>query len=139
MLRNKADQNDLYRLSEDERELIWNSLSAAQKKNYLKRKKAFDEKTEKESQVQEKASPDYAFPDFPIRYSERAHRYKITFFDENENPLKRLFRGDLEGIRSYIKKEILCKPKYAKAKIQITQTNQLVEFYPQSQKTSNIS
>jgi hypothetical protein len=143
-LRSKKDREYLYRMSEAERELIWGSLSTAQKKGYIKGKKKFDKRVEKERQKSIYSSPTLSssatrtrgedqgdsLPEWPIRYSERAHRYKITFFDDKGRPLKRLFRGDLGETRSFIKDHITNNPEYAKAEIRITQTDELVEVYP---------
>ncbi|MCP4143114.1 MAG: hypothetical protein GY755_22980 [Chloroflexi bacterium] len=136
-LRRKEDRDYLYRISVEDRELIWGSLSTAQKKGYLKRKKDFDKSLERKktlysspthlSSITETQQED-SLPDWPIRYSERAHRYKITFFDEKGKPLKRLFRGDLEESRSFIREQIANNPEFEKAEIRFTETNDLVEI-----------
>ena len=129
-LRSKADQEDLHQMSIAERELIWGSLSTTQKKSYLKRKKAFGEKLKQESSVQQKTPVDHSLPEMPIRYSERAHRYKITFFDADGKPVKRLFRGKLNEARTFIRGSIVDSPIFAKAEIRMTETNQLLETHP---------
>ena len=146
-LRRKKDRDYLYRISEADRELIWGSLSTAQKKSYLKRKKEFDKKLEREKERQKshhyspkpsssatrtgrKDQQGDSLPEWPIRYSERAHKYKITFFDDEDQPLKRLFRGDLEETRSFIKEQIVNNLEFAKVEIRLTQTNELVEVVP---------
>ncbi len=129
-LRNKVDRESLYDMAENERETIWNSLSAAQKKSYLRGEKAYGVKMERERNSLQKGSAANSLSDFPIRYSERAHKYKITFFDHHNVPVKRLFRGRLNKIRSLVKKSIAENLTYAKAEVRITQTNEIVEMYP---------
>jgi len=136
-LRKKKDRDYLYRMSEADRELIWGSLSTAQKKGYLKGKKKFEKRVEKERQKPRYSSAkthreqqqEDSLAEWPIRYSERAHRYKITFFDDEDKPLKRLFRGDLEETRSFIKDSIASNPELSKAEIRMTETNEFVEIY----------
>ncbi len=129
-LRNKAERESLYRMSESELEIIWDSLSATQKKGYFTGRKAYDAKVEKEKSALQKTSTTNSLPDFPIRYSERAHKYKVTFIDYSGAFIKRLFRGRLSEIRSLVKKSIAENPNYAKAEVRITQTNEVVEIYP---------
>lgn len=159
-LRSKMDREHLYRISEAERKLIWGSLSTAQKKRYVKGKREFEEDMERKKEqerveklysrpaplpIPERRRRGHVSPhsttyksserapsllDMPIRYSERAHRYKITFFDDKDKPLKRFFRGKLEKTRHLIKQKIADTPEYVKAEIRITQTNELLEIYP---------
>ena len=140
-LRAKKDREYLRHISEPDRELIWSSLSTAQKKGFGKRMRGLDKKLGKVKECQEEKESYSLFHDkhqqgsslldFPIRYSERAHRYKITFFAQSDKAIKRFFRGDLGETRSFIKAEIANNADYEKAEIRLTQTNELLEIYPE--------
>lgn len=170
ILRSDADKDELFRMSEAEQELVWPSLSPAQKKRYAGQKEDYEKRQEREAkrrkmekleaerrQIWEakrqemerqqhhslqgrRANPNSlhtgqretvspSILDRPIKYNEKAHRFKITFFDARNQPLKRIFRGNLEESRTYVEGQIKAIPACVKVEIRITETSELVDTF----------
>ncbi len=135
-LRRRKDRDDLFRMPKEDKDFIWSSLSISQKKRYIKGKNKFDEEL-KRKQEGKKVREEKKYPPskkttlkMPIHYAERAHKYKIIFFDNKGKPLARLFRGNLKEIRALVKEKVAEDDDYTKTEIRITLTNKLVEIYP---------
>jgi len=151
VLRSNKDKDDLFSLSETDKNMIWAALSISQKRQYVKGKEEVDKRQAEARARQQRVidqkpvnfpatsfSPPESgqehhqnvfLPERPIRYVERAHRFEITFFDHNDIPFDRLFRGNLEESRHFIEQRVENYPECSKAEIRLTLTNELVDVY----------
>jgi hypothetical protein len=127
LLRSKQDRNELFQLSAGDLELIWPTLSPAQKRRV-------GEEQEKVVEVDPVAISSQAaaiiLPEMPIRYVERSHKYRITFYDEEDRPFKRIFRGgDKQTLQDLAEREIQRIPDCRTVEIHFTQTKELVGIF----------
>jgi hypothetical protein len=61
----------------------------------------------------------------PIRYEERAHRYRITFIDNLGNAIHRIFRGDYK--QNHIEEEAKRHHNCTRIEIHKTMTGEFIE------------
>ncbi len=154
VLRSNKGKNDLFLMSETDRDLVWASLSTSQKQRYVQGKEVFDKRRKEAkdrrqnrgieshqepfnslstSLLPPESSQDHyqseLLPEQPIRYVERAHKYMVTFFDQNNKPFDRLFRGNLEESHHFIEQKAENYPECTKVEIRETLTKALVDIY----------
>ncbi|MCB0032997.1 MAG: hypothetical protein KDE51_03170 [Anaerolineales bacterium] len=158
VVRSDEDKEELYSMSDEEKELIWSSLSTSQQGRYKKGKEAYEKRKAEEKaarerlkEVQQKVSkqlhnrpissfqspsnsrennqPRSMIPDQPIRYVESAHRHKIIFLDRNNTSLDVLIRGSWVKSHAYLEDLAKRYPNCVKVEVRNTETNELINTY----------
>lgn len=152
-LRTKVAKEELLSMSEEDRELVWPSLTASQKQSYAKSKPKFDKEIEEEKRREEEKRKEeeryrlyqeeqrQAIRDIMQQKGDSSHQqrelpphfkvHKVIFFDETDNPVDKIFIDDLGMFADQINQMVDENPKYNKVEVRLTLTDELVHTYPE--------
>jgi hypothetical protein len=124
-LRSEADRDSLYKMSDDERGVIWFSLSIQQQKRYEDGEKAYQQRMaplQTENEIRDSQHKPEPLPDV-------SYKFFVDFYDRQGIVLERIFNDNLRFLRALAQEVVNANDECAKAEVRISLTNYLVGTY----------